>query len=232
MYVAFETSVRRESITAALASSWHVGRWDTIGSVVTWAYMQSYVYFAAAHGGLAAAGEIAAGRLLATPLMLLWASYANVLRPKSARAIAEGSAQTVKLLANRSITFVVGCSVTYGIAVYLVLPGVEHALFAGKFTNLRLSASLWILYAMLSGITTVAGSLLRSALKFRQVFTRQVVSCIAALILLTVSVSFPGVHWQILALVIAEVISALLLWKRFLQLPLAGSLQEPDQVHV
>jgi O-antigen/teichoic acid export membrane protein len=232
MYVAFGTVIRRDSMRRAIVTSWHVGKWDTIGSVVTWTYMQSYVYFAAVHGGLAGAAEIAAGRLLATPLMLLWASYSNVLRPNSARAIAAGSAQTVKFLANQSLTFVVGCSTAYGIAVFLLLPATQRTLFAGKFNDLRLSACLWILYAMLAGITTVASSLLRSALKFRQVFTRQVVSSMAALILLTLSLGFSGVHWQILALVIAEVISALLLWYRFLQLPLAGPFHEPEKIHV
>ena len=70
----------------------------------------------------------------------------------------------------------------------------------------------WILYFALTGITTVAASVLRSALEFRQVFIRQLISCVAAVVLLTAGLQFPAVEALVIALVIVEAISAALFW--------------------
>jgi O-antigen/teichoic acid export membrane protein len=203
---------------ADLAASWEVGRWDILGSCVTWASSQSYVYFAAAFGGLSAAADVSVGRLLATPLLLLWSSYTNVLRPHGVRAMADESAATVRRLARRSLLFVIGGSTAYAAVLFLVLPFVEHGFFGDKFANLHVIALLWVAYSMLTGLTTVAASLLRSALRFRQVFALQSLCSVAALVLLALSRSLPGAAAQVLALALAEVISVVLLWQALSQL--------------
>jgi O-antigen/teichoic acid export membrane protein len=205
-------------IRADVAASWGVGRWDALGSCVTWASSQSYVYFAAAFGGLSAAADVSVGRLLATPLLLLWSSYANVLRPNGVRAMADESAVTVRRLARRSLLFVMCCSAAYAAVLILMLPFAEHGFFGNKFAHLQLIALLWVAYSMLSGLTTVAASLLRSALRFRQVFALQSLCSVAALVLLALSRSLPGAAAQVLALALAEVISVALLWQALSQL--------------
>jgi hypothetical protein len=95
---------------------------------------------------------------------------------------------------------------------------VEHGFFGDKFANLHVIALLWVAYSMLTGLTTVAASLLRSALRFRQVFALQLLCSIIALVLLAFSRSLPGAAAQILALVLAEVISVALLWQALSQL--------------
>jgi hypothetical protein len=55
---------------------------------------------------------------------------------------------------------------------------------------------------------------LRSALEFRQVFHRQVLSCVAAVILLTIGLRLPAIESLVMALVVVEVVSAGLLWRR------------------
>jgi len=208
-------SPRARGIARSLALSWRVGLWDTLGSVVTWGYGQSYVYFAAFHGGLSAAAEVSAGRLLATPLLLLWTSYANVLRPLAARLMVAGDQAGVSRLARRSALLVVGVSVVYAAAIVGLLPFISHTAFKGSFPDLGSVTVAWIAYAMMTGLTTVAASLLRSALKFRQIFTRQALSCLAAIVLLTLSLRFTAVDTQVLALVIVELFTAGALWHRY-----------------
>lgn len=213
-------SARAPSPTArgvgrSLALSWRVGLWDTLGSVVTWGYGQSYVYFAALHGGLSAAAEVSAGRLLATPLLLLWTSYANVLRPSAARLMVAGDHVGVSRLARRSVLLVVGVSVVYAATIGATLPIIRDTVFKGSFPDLASVTFAWVAYAMLTGLTTVAASLLRSALKFRQIFTRQVLGCLAAVALLTLSLRFTAVNTQVLALVLVEALTAGALWHRY-----------------
>lgn len=202
------------SVRADTLMSWRMGRWDVLGSVVTWGYAQSYVYFAALHGGLDAAAEISAGRLLATPLALMWTSYANVLRPNASRLLASRSNAELRRLVLRSTSFVLGSSILYALVLFGLIPVLNHSLFGGKFEGLRSLTIWWIIYLMLTGITTVASSVLRSALEFKQVFHRQILSCAAAVILLTVGMRFQRIESLVIALVIVEAISVCLFWHR------------------
>jgi O-antigen/teichoic acid export membrane protein len=209
-----EVGVDRAAIKRDVLRSWSMGRWDVLGSIVTWGYAQSYVYFAALHGGLDAAAEISGGRLLAMPLALMWASYANVLRPTASRLLTSGSDVEIRRLSLRSALFVVASSLLYAIALFAAIPILDQTLFAGKFMRLRPLTMWWIVYFMLTGISTVASSVLRSALEFREVFHRQLLSCVAAIILLTVGLRLQPVESLVIALVIVEVISACLFWRR------------------
>jgi O-antigen/teichoic acid export membrane protein len=208
------TAVGNAAILQDTLMSWRMGRWDVLGSVVTWAYAQSYVYFAAIHGGLDAAAEISAGRLLASPLALLWASYANVLRPSASRLLASGSHLEIRRLAMRSALFVAGVSLLYALMIFAVIPVLDEFVLGGKFVQLRPLTLWWIVYFMLTGVSTVASSVLRSALEFRQVFHRQALSGAAAVILLAIGLRLPAIESLVIALVIVEAISAGLFWHR------------------
>jgi O-antigen/teichoic acid export membrane protein len=206
--------VQMSAIKQDVLMSWRMGRWEVLGSVITWAYAQSYVYFAAIHGGLDAAAEISAGRLLATPLSLMWTSYANVLRPSASRLLTSGSHMEIRKLALRSALFVAASSMVYAMVIFAVIPILDKSLFGGKFQQLRPLTMWWIVYFMLAGISTVASSVLRSALEFRQVFHRQVVSCIAAVVLLTAGLKLQRIESLVIALVLVEAISVGLFWHR------------------
>jgi O-antigen/teichoic acid export membrane protein len=206
-------ALEKSAIRDALSVSWKVARWDVLGSIVTWTYAQSYVYFAALHGGLDAAAEISAGRLLATPLSLMWASYGNVLRPNASR-LTSGLHSELRKLALRSALFVVGSSLLYALTIFALIPTLNRSLFGGKFEQLVPLTLWWIVYVMLTGISTVASSVLRSALEFRQVFQRQVVSGVAAVALLTMGLKSPAIESLVIALILVEAISAGLFWHR------------------
>jgi O-antigen/teichoic acid export membrane protein len=201
-------------ISREVALSWSVGRWDVLGSFVTWGYGQSYIYFAALHGGLNEAAEVSAGRLLGVPLSLMWISYANVMRPSASRFLADGDSMEVHRLARWSIAFVIGLSVAYSLLVYLLVPMLEPSLFGGKFPMLRPLAMCWVAYFALTGISTVAANLLRSALDFRQVFRLQVASGIAAVMLLGISMSFAAAESLVVAMVVLEMVTSVLFWQR------------------
>jgi O-antigen/teichoic acid export membrane protein len=215
LYSALRASaVDAPAIKRDLLLSWNMGRWDVLGSVVSWGYQQSYVYFAALHGGLVAAAEISAARLLVTPLALMWASYANVLRPKASQLFAAGSYTEIRRLAMRSSAFVVCATALFGIGALAAMPFFERYLFSNKFHHLRLLTLCWLVYICLTGLGTVMSSVLRSALEFQQIFHRQVISCIAAMVLLGLGARYGGIESIVIALTIVEAISVVLLWER------------------
>jgi hypothetical protein len=200
------------SIATDVTTSWRLGRWDVLGSIVTWAYAQSYVYFAGIHGGLNAAAEISAARLFAMPLALTWASYANVLRPSASRVFATGTVADARRLAARSALFVMGSSIAYGIVLVAVLPVVQRTLLTTSFHDTRILATSWVVYFAIAGLSSVATSLLRSAFAFRQIFFRQAVISVAAVVLLAASLALHATYALVLALIVAEVVFAGMLW--------------------
>jgi O-antigen/teichoic acid export membrane protein len=202
------STIRRE-----VALSWNLGRWDVVGSFVTWGYAQSYIYFAALHGGLNGAAEIAASRLLGSPLALMWAAYSNVLRPNASRLLADGSPAEVRRVARQYIWLVLALSAAYGLVIFQLIPILEPTLFGGKFPMLRRLSMWWIAYFTLTGISTVAMGILRSALQFRRLFHLQVLSCIAAVALLTASLASPNDASLVIAMILGEAVSAVLFWR-------------------
>jgi O-antigen/teichoic acid export membrane protein len=95
-----------------------------------------------------------------------------------------------------------------------LIPMLSRSLVGGKFEQLVPLTLWWIVYVMLTGISTVASSVLRSALEFRQVFQRQVVSGVAAVVLLTMGLKSPAIESLVIALILVEAISAGLFWHR------------------
>ena len=103
-----ESRVDKNALRANLASSWQSARWEVLTSLVSWSHAQTFVFFAAAQGGLRAAAQISAARLLTMPLALVWISYANILRPNASRLLVGPDARhEVALLARRSALLVV-----------------------------------------------------------------------------------------------------------------------------
>ena len=202
------------SVRDSVSMSWSFGRWEVLGSFLTWGYAQSYVYFAAIHGGLDNAAEIAAGRLFATPLALMWAAFANVLRPTASNLLANSSHQEMRRLALRSVGFVLVSSILYVAAIYPLIPMINTSLLGGKFEHLQSMSIWWVIYICITGVTTVAASILRSAFEFRSVFTRQLISCIVAVILLSMTLKIHAPQAVIIAMIIVEMISMALFWRK------------------
>lgn len=209
-----QTSVK--NIQRAVGESWRIGKWDAMGSFATWGYAQSYLYLAAMQGGLGLVAEVAAARLLATPLPLLWASYANVLRPTASRLLTNGDVTAVKQLSVKAALFSLLIAASYAVFLWMALPLIEPLLASKGFVHLKELALIWVLYFAAAGITTVAASMLRSALAFRSVFLWQTLCCVVAIAVFTASFRFASQTSLIVALIVVELFSAGLLWRQLL----------------
>ena len=202
-------------IRVNLSTSWHSARWEVLTSLVTWGHAQTFVFFAAAQGGLRAAAQISAARLLTMPLSLVWSSYANVLRPNASRLIDGPDARhELALLARRSVMLVIVLASGYALLLALAMPLLDRLLFADKFADLTELTWLWLAYFSLTGMTTIASSVLRSTLEFRAIFSIHAI-CAA----IAVSASFASLARGTSAafievLIGVELLLAGLLWRR------------------
>lgn len=207
-------AVDGQTIRQNLATSWSSARWEVLTSLLTWGHAQTFVYFAAAQGGLVAAAQISAARLITMPLSLVWSSYANILRPEASRLLSSGDSPKLRRLAARSAMFALGLALAYGLALFLAMPFIEHYVFGRNFEHLRLLSMLWLLYFAFAGLTTIATSLLRSALEFRWLF-RTHAFCAA----LAVAGFFAGLASHtptslVIVLIAVEALLAALCWWR------------------
>lgn len=78
-----------------LASTWHLSAWGFLGMLVSWAQHQGFLYLLAALQGSESVGNVAAARLLLTPIALLVAGVGTILRPRCASWLARGEARLV-----------------------------------------------------------------------------------------------------------------------------------------
>lgn len=196
-----------------LGTSWQSARWEVLTSLVTWGHAQSFVYFAALQGGLRAAAAVSAARLITMPLALVWLSYANILRPEASRLLTLPDALArLNRLAWRSALFVASLALGFGLLLLIAMPFIESYVFAGEFHQLESMALLWLAYFALTGMTTIATSLLRSALEFKALFRVHAGCAVVAVASFGAGLGFPTPAVFVIALVIVEALLAGICW--------------------
>jgi O-antigen/teichoic acid export membrane protein len=203
----------RSSLATTVRGSWKHARWEVMTSLTTWGHAQTYVFFAALQGGLIAAAEISAARLLTAPLALAWISYANILRPQASRLLtAPDAAAALRRLALRSVAFVFTSSAVYALALWLAMPLLTDLLFAGQFPRVSGMVYLWLGYFALTGLTTIATSLLRSVFEFQSLFRVHLLCAAVAAIALCAGLGVQDPSAFVLALLLVEGLLAALCW--------------------
>jgi hypothetical protein len=192
--------------------AWHHGQWDTYGSIVTWLQSQSYVYFAAAAGGLALAGAVSAARLMGMPLALAWAGSASLLRVAVANALATADRDRVRHLAQRALVVVFAVSAVYGAVVAVLLPLVDQYVYQRKFTGLGAHVAWWLLYFTLTGISTAGAAVLRGALRMAPLFRYYALACVVTVATLGASALWHLPLSLVTGLVAGEIVLCALVW--------------------
>jgi O-antigen/teichoic acid export membrane protein len=208
-------SVDGQQIRHSVAHSWISARWEVLTSLVTWGHAQSFVYFAALQGGLSAAAEVSGARLLTMPLALVWLSYANILRPEASRLLGEGDGVArLNRLAWRSAQFVLALALVYGVALTAALPLLERHVFGAEFQHLGSLTLLWLAYFALTGLTTIATSLLRSAFEFKALFRIHLFCAVIAVSCFCAGLGARTPAVFVVALVLVEAVLAIACWRK------------------
>jgi O-antigen/teichoic acid export membrane protein len=130
------------------------------------------------------------------------------------RALDGNDGQAVRALALRSAAFVVGTSCAYALLLLSCMAALERLFFKDQFHELAPLTFLWALYYTLTGLSTIASSILRSAMQFSEIFWRQALTAVAAVGLLFGSLAFQELEALVIALTIIEIVSMCLLVHR------------------
>jgi O-antigen/teichoic acid export membrane protein len=192
--------------------AWHHGQWDAYGSVITWLQSQSYVYFAAAAGGLALAGTVSAARLVGMPLALAWAGSASLVRVAVSNALAAADPGRVRRLVRRALVAVVVISAAYATVVAALLPVVDRFFYQGKFAGIGVHVGWWLAYFTLTGVSSLSAAILRGALRMAALFRYYLLACAV-----TVPVLAAMAFWRpqlslVVGLIAGEVVLCALAW--------------------
>jgi len=196
----------------SLRQAWRHGQWDTYGSVVTWLQSQSYVFFAAAAGGLAMAGAVSAARLMGMPLALAWAGGANVLRVSIAKALAADDVAKAANVVRHALLLVIVVSALYVLFITAAFPAVDRYLYHYKFVGLGTHVSWWLAYFVLTGISTTGAAVMRGALRMAALFRCYVIACAVTLAALGLASLLQQSMSVVTALAAGEVTLSTLIW--------------------
>jgi hypothetical protein len=205
-------SERQERGAPSWHGAWHHGQWDAYGSVVTWLQSQSYVYFAAAAGGLALAGTVSAARLMGMPLALAWAGSASLVRVAVSNALAAADPGRVRRLVRRALIAVVAISAAYATIVAALLPVVDRFLYQGKFAAIGMHVGWWLAYFTLTGISTLSAAILRGALRMAPLFRYYLVACAVTVPVLAATAFWRPQLSLVIGLIAGEVVLCALAW--------------------
>jgi O-antigen/teichoic acid export membrane protein len=129
----------------ALQQFWTCGRWALPSVVVTWLNLSAYPFFAERALGLAAVADIAAARMLVSPIGLFATAWSNWYRPKIARWLADDNVALIKIVTYRSalLAWVLLVLLTFG--VWLAYDLIEVVL-GEKYRSLFWLLLTWVLF--------------------------------------------------------------------------------------
>lgn len=197
-----------------LVAAWDCGRWTLPSVFITWGYSQSYVYIAAAVIGVHATAEIAAARLLLSPIVLASTAWGKVFLPRASRWLGDGQVELLKRTAWSSLFVLCFLVVAYLGALMLGYPWLEAHILGENYAGLELLILLWGLYFLLKTAETVGTHCLLSGEWFQRLF---VYSLIALAIGLPATVLFSFVFREtgtLIGLVSAAAVMFTLVWFR------------------
>lgn len=197
----------------ALSLSWRGGKWAAAGVAVTWLQDQSYLYLLATLAGSAETAEASAARLFLAPAALLNAGFGRVLLPRWAAMRATGRKQGIGPMARRILAWMSGLIALYAVAIRGALP------YAGSFPRLReygdlpTLVTLWSLLFAVQAFRSCSSWRLQAAGRFAPITRANVVSAVVTLVSGVALIGPLGARGGIGALLMGEIVLALLLWR-------------------
>jgi len=202
---------RGREIFAALSLSWREGKWATAGVAVTWLQDQSYLYLLAALAGSVDAAEASAARLFLAPAALLNAGFGRVLLPRWAAMRAAGRMQGIRPMARRVLAWMIGLIAAYAVAIQGALPYADSFPRLREYGDLPALVTLWSMLFVAQASRSCSSWRLQAEGRFAPITRANGVSAVVTLVSGSALIGPLGAHGGIGALLIGEILLALLL---------------------
>jgi O-antigen/teichoic acid export membrane protein len=189
---------------------WSLGRWGLIGATVTWINLNTYPYIAMVHYGPESTADIGAARQLLMPLVLLFAVWSAIFRPRIGRWAASNQYRRIIKISLQSICVGVALFGLLVAACVVAFPVINEIL-GGDFDGLLPLIYGWSLVMILSMIRTILmATLMISESGYKFLSRSSVYSLLVYLIVVSVAKELPPV-WLVVALAAVELFQTALI---------------------
>ena len=199
----------------ALAELWPCARWALRSVVVTWAYLNTYVYVVGAKMGASAVADLTAARLLLVPLSMAFVAWANIFRPRAARWVAAGKTDVLDTYVQKSLLAVVALVAAYAFLLFALYPFLQPLVLGEKYAQLEPLVAAWLAFFTLNGVRSVGMACMLTADRgYRAMYYYGWVAFAVCFPGVLVAGIFGNTIAVVAALCAAELVLAALIWLR------------------
>jgi O-antigen/teichoic acid export membrane protein len=196
----------------AVARVWEQGSWSVLGVLAAWVQNQGYAWLLLALASVEAVAETNFSKLFYSPLLLALGSFNKVAAPHLSKIFAADGAVRTLASGRQILAVIVLLSTLYIVMVVLlrdiVLPHVSGGAYAGV-------GDLLLAWGLVTAVQSIRWNATLTLGVFRRNHQMTLVGFIAAGVGLAASVLLIPIHGAlgaILAIALAEIVFALLLW--------------------
>ena len=205
-------SLRWRAWGALMKELWPYAKWSLPAGLVAWAAGYGYLLIGAHVVGPETTAEVAAAKLFAAPLGMVFASWANIFRPRVSLNLAQGNVRGVQTLTWLSMAGVLGIVVVYAVALILIYPHLETHVLGEKYRGLAVDIAWWGIFFLASGMSGVCNGVLLAGGRVRQSFHAAAASCLVSVPLMYLLATRYAEHGLMSGMVLGEASYALVLF--------------------
>jgi O-antigen/teichoic acid export membrane protein len=154
----------QRSASPQLDKFWEHGRFALAITVVSWVATNSYAFTAAyLGGGVGAAAEVSAARMIGVPIAILMSAWAGQFRPRAATWATQKQWAPLASAMRWSLVTLCCLVALYLFCVFAIGYLTNWAFLPVGYTNLGDYALLWLIYFVLAAVCTTFTCALQSA---------------------------------------------------------------------
>lgn len=195
-----------------LHAAWQKSRWSLPSVIVGWGSNYSFVYVVAAMGGIAAAAEISAARLLMMPAGLVVIAWSNTFSPRIARWVGARDFSTLRRVIGYSIGALLAIILGYAVLLALGFDLLIRWVIGADYAAVLPMSMWWAIYFCINATRKIGNACLVGDGRFRELFHYSWMTFVIGLpatIALTYQLGSVG---AIIGLMVAEVLEIALTW--------------------
>ena len=195
-----------------LSAAWEKSRWSLPSVIVGWGSNYSFVYVVAAIGGVAAAAEISAARLLMMPAGLVVIAWCNTFSPRIARWVGARDFSTLRRIVSYSLAALVLIILGYAGVLALSFDLLITWVIGADYASVLGMSMWWALYFCVNAIRKIGNACLVGDGRFRELFHYSWITFVIGLpatVALTLQFGSVG---SIIGLIVTEVLEIALTW--------------------
>lgn len=218
--------VQAAALWSLARRSWAVSSWALPGTIVGWSINNIYLFVLGEFMGPASTAEANASKLAIMPLALTVVAWHQVSRADIARLAQSGESSVFKPFIRKAALLLYAPVLVYVPVFVLAYPWIEPHLVQRGYLQMDTLIALWFVSALLAPVKVLGTSLLVGFEAFKPLFKLSVLSLVLQSVGVLLAAIWMGLPYVLLALIVADVVEAAIMWLRLMPRYVAQRVEE------